>query len=62
MWGFVGGSMALIVLYAVTQDKAAARIGDAGGVASKWLAHFISPNYAGIPQRSALTKQAVTKP
>jgi len=58
MYGALAGSMALIVLYAVTQKGASDRIGAAGGIAATIARRLISPQFAGIPQRAALTKQA----
>lgn len=56
MRGFLTGSLALIVLYVLTQEETANKIGLGSNVLTEMLTHALSPSYPGIPNKSRLRK------
>lgn len=51
MRGFVAGTLALVVLFAVTQRKAAERTGAAADLIGRALYRALSPEVAGVPDQ-----------
>lgn len=55
MRGFVIGSLALVVLYALLQPGAADRVGQGSNVLVSGMRRILSGDVAGIPQRKTNT-------
>jgi hypothetical protein len=51
--GILTGSMALIVLNVITQDRPASQLSGLFGAATKIMQHLLSPDVAGISNRTA---------
>ena len=61
MWGFLSGTLALIVLQTLVQPAAADKLASGSGVLVSALSRLLSEGVAGLPRTKAAKKAAQDK-